>query len=210
MQRDNLIGKRFGRLTVIDFAGLDKCGHAQWLCECDCGNRVVKLGTNLKRGLTTSCGCRRTEVTRECKTTHGMCGARLYTTWRNMIRRCEDPNDKLYHRYGGRGIHVCNEWYNFENFLDWALNSGYEPDLTIDRMDNDEDYCPKNCRWANRITQGNNTSTNRHITYNGETHTIAEWARLLGITYNSLYHRIEREDFRDFELYFGLFRADYR
>lgn len=208
MQRDDFIGKQFGRLRVIDFAGIDKCGHARWLCECDCGNIVVKLGTNLKRGLTTSCGCRRVEVAREQKTTHGMYGSRLYNVWSGMIQRCENPNDKLYHRYGGRGICVCNEWYDFENFLDWSLNSGYQPDLTIDRIDNDDGYYPENCRWANRITQGNNTSTNRRITYGGETHTIAEWSRLFGVNYDRLYRRIQKGDMQDFEEYYGIKEND--
>lgn len=202
MKKDNLIGTTFGRLTVIDHAESDSRGHSRWVCECVCGNRVVIQGTNLKRGLTTSCGCRRVEVATEHVQTHGMFGTPIYSTWAHMLQRCENPHNKLYHRYGGRGITVCDEWRDFENFHQWAVENGYDPDLTIDRIDNDSGYYPENCRWADRTTQSNNTSQNRRIPYCGMTKTIAEWARLFEMDYGTLYRRIKKNDMRDFERYF--------
>lgn len=192
----------FGRLTVVSSAESDSCGHSRWVCECDCGNQVVIHGTNLKRGLTTSCGCKRIETTRERVKTHGMYGTPMYITWSNMRQRCENSHDKLYHRYGGRGITVCDDWKDFENFHQWAIQNGYDPDLTIDRINNDSGYYPENCRWVDRTTQANNTSQNRKITYCDITKTIAEWARLFEMDYGALYRHIEKDDLSDFEEYF--------
>ena len=121
-----------------------------------------------------------------------------------MINRCRRENNDNYNRYGGRGIDVCSEWDDFAEFQRWAIDNGYNEDLTIDRIDNDDGYCPENCRWVDTLTQGNNRTTNHVITYNGETHTIAEWSRILGIKYPTLYSRINRGDMRDFEDYFDI------
>lgn len=120
-----------------------------------------------------------------------------------MKQRCTNERSDTYHSYGGRGIHVCDEWLDFENFRDWAFDSGYEPGLTIDRINNNDGYYPGNCRWADRRTQANNRRTNRFVTYGGDTHTIAEWARLFEISYQKLLGRVNRGDMRDFEEYFG-------
>ena len=119
-----------------------------------------------------------------------------------MHQRCNDANHTSYHRYGGRGIKVCDEWGKFESFRDWALNSGYELGLTLDREHNDSGYYPDNCRWVTQQTQTNNRSTNHFITYNGDTHTIAEWARLFQVNYSTLQGRIKRGNMQDFEKYF--------
>lgn len=202
MKRDNLVGEKFGRLTVKSSAGSDICGHSMWLCECECGNQVVIAGTNLKRGLTGSCGCRRIEIATERLTTHGMYGTPLYICWSDMLQRCRDPNNKLYHRYGGRGIVVCDEWKSFENFNRWAMDSGYMAGLTIDRINNDKGYYPENCRWVDRITQGNNTSKNRRVSYHSMNKTVAEWARLLEMDYNILYRHLAKNNVSDLERYF--------
>lgn len=202
MKRDNLIGEHFGRLTVLKFYGTNSCGHSLWECKCSCGNLVTVAGTNLKRGLTTSCGCKRNEITIDRLKTHGMYGTPLYHSWAGMIRRCSNPNDKLYHRYGGRGIAVCDEWKSFEGFYQWSAENGYQSDLTIDRINNDEGYSPNNCRWTDRITQSNNTSQNRKITYNGITKTIADWARLLNLNYDYLYRHLSKGNLEDLENYF--------
>ena len=203
MKRDNFIGTRFGQLTVISPFESDLNGLSRWVCKCDCGNETVAYGTNLKRGLTTSCGCKRKEVTREEKTTHGMYGTPLYHSWSGMLQRCKNSNDKLYYRYGGRGITVCEEWNDFENFYQWAIKNNYKPGLTIDRINNDDGYYPENCRWTDRITQGNNTSLNRRITYREITKTIAQWARLFKMDYNTLYRHLAKNDMSDFEKHFN-------
>ena len=107
-----------------------------------------------------------------------------------MRDRCTNENNNYYKNYGGRGISVCEEWLSFDNFKSWALENGYSDELTIDRIDNNGNYCPQNCRWADRFQQANNTSTNRHLTYNGRTMTFSEWARELGIYNTTLYRRL--------------------
>lgn len=107
---------------------------------------------------------------------------RLYGIWTGIKGRTQNHNNKCYKNYGGRGITVCDEWENsYEAFRDWALANGYQDDLTIDRIDNDGNYCPENCRWVDRITQNNNRRSNHFITHNGETKTITQWARETGL-----------------------------
>ena len=120
-----------------------------------------------------------------------------------MRQRCDNVDHKFYQRYGGRGIKVCDEWTDFEHFRDWAIDNGYETGLTLDRECNDDGYYPENCRWVTQQIQTNNRSTNHFITYNGDTHTVAEWARLFKVNYSTLQGRIKRHDMRDFEEYFG-------
>ena len=188
----DLVGQRFGRLVVLERSGT-QCGSAMWLCKCDCGNMVVSNGHNLRRGVTKSCGCNKSEATRKIVTTHGQSKTRLYRTWTGMKQRCSNPNRKAYKDYGGRGIVVCEEWNNsFEAFYDWAINSGYSDNLTIDRIDNDGSYCPENCRWVSRTEQANNKSTNNYITVNGETHTKAEWTKITGVSRATIDGRLKR------------------
>jgi hypothetical protein len=201
-ERENLIGKRFGRLTVIDFDHSDTHRNSYWLCECDCGNKSIVTRGGLTSGNTTSCGCYNKDRVRESTTTHGLSRSPLYKAWRDMRSRCENTNATHYHRYGGRGIEVCDEWKNFENFRDWAEVSGYDSKLTIDRINNNGSYSPDNCRWADRHAQGNNRSTNHIIEYNGQAHNIMEWTKILGVNYSTLWGRLKRNDMRDFESYF--------
>lgn len=199
----SIIGKRFGQLTVLEFCYLDARRQSHWLCECDCGNKTVVQRANLTSGGTLSCGCHRRENVIRRSTTHGESNTPLYYVWHSMHQRCNNTNHKFYPRYGGRGIKVCDEWGDFEPFRDWALDSGYESGLTLDRECNDSGYYPENCRWVPQQTQVNNRSITRFVTYNGDTRTIAEWARLLHVSYNTLLTRINRNDMRDFEKYFG-------
>lgn len=192
----DLTGQRFGRLTVIR-RGENKCGHPAWICQCDCGNVTHILGDSLRNGNTKSCGCFRKEVTSELHTTHHMSVRgrrhRLYTIWSQMKNRCYNSNTDTYKHYGGRGISMCDEWKNdYMSFYTWAITNGYRDDLTIDRIDNDGNYCPENCRWADAVTQQNNTRHNRKLTLNGKTQTIAEWIRELHIKYGVLEHRVHR------------------
>ena len=117
-------------------------------------------------------------------------GTRLYSIWSHMKQRTTDQNVDRYEHYGGKGIAICKEWKDYEKFKEWALLNGYQDSLTIDRIDNDGNYEPSNCRWADKITQANNTSRNHFIEFNGEIKTIAEWARKIGIKREALYNRI--------------------
>lgn len=124
---------------------------------------------------------------------HGGKGTRIYRIWMKMRRRCSDPSEDNYLRYGGRGITVCDEWRDsFAAFRDWAIANGYADDLTIDRIDNDGNYEPSNCRWATRKTQQNNTRRNHYITANGLTLTVAEWSERTGIKYDTLQTRLKK------------------
>lgn len=157
----DLVGQKFGRLSVIDRTENSKSGGTRFICKCDCGNEVVVVGGNLRSGNTTSCGCFHKErvaaMNREVKVTHGKTHTRLYTIWTDMKQRCKNVNDRCYDIYGGRGITVCDEWANdFENFYEWAMSNGYQDSLSIDREDNDKGYCPSNCRWATAKDQANN------------------------------------------------------
>lgn len=162
-RRENIIGYKFNRLTVIRENGRDSGGHMLYLCECNCGNQISAPLSRLKSGNTKSCGCFRKENTHNMRIKHGMKGTRLYRIWRSMKDRCYNPNFKDYSLYGGRGITVCQEWLNdFSAFYDWAVTHGYADNLSIDRMDNDKGYSPDNCRWATALEQRLNQRRCKH------------------------------------------------
>lgn len=191
--KQDLTGQRFGRLTVIEEAGRNKSKKVLWRCVCDCGKETIVIAQQLTSGRTKSCGCLVHDVCKVVNVTHGMSGTRLHKIWCNIIDRCTNENSPSYKNYGGRGIKICNEWRrSFQSFYDWAMSHGYKENLTIDRVDNNGDYCPDNCRWTDKLTQANNTRNNHYIEYNGERHSTAEWARILNISYPALKHRIER------------------
>lgn len=125
--------------------------------------------------------------------THGEKGTRLYTIWANMKQRCNLKTSKDYRKYGGRGIKVCSEWaQSFEAFRDWAISNGYRDNLTIDRINNDGDYCPENCRWTTVKAQANNRRSNRLLTYKGETKTMQQWCDIFGITKECVSYRLKK------------------
>jgi len=173
------------RLTPIKFV-YRRDRRDYWLCRCSCGKEKIIRLVYVLSNFTRSCGCIRLK--------HGgsIRGAResLYTIWANMHRRCENPNDAAYGYYGGRGIYVCERWKDYANFRQDV--SPRSPGLTLDRIDNDGPYSPENCRWASRQEQAENMSNNHILTLNGESGTLASWARRLGMNWVSLARRLER------------------
>lgn len=147
-----MIGKKFGRLTVLEFESVVE-GRAHYLCRCDCGNSGVVNGTLLTSGAVKSCGC----LSLDSKTTHGLSNHKLYDVWVSMIQRCCNPNNERFHRYGGRGITVCDDWKSdFLSFYNWATTHGYQDGLTIERQNNDLGYSPNNCTWVTNQIQARN------------------------------------------------------
>lgn len=190
--KHDMTGERFGRLTVTTYAGKAPNGHTLWECKCSCGAFVTVSRSNLISGRQVSCGCKRREQAGMINQTHGGRNSRLYSIWCNMITRTTNPKGTAYHRYGGRGVKMCEEWRNnFEAFRDWALANGYTEELTIDRIDNDGGYEPDNCRWVPWSEQFNHRSNTKLITYHGETLSISQWAEKLNISKTMLYQRIK-------------------
>ena len=189
----DLTGQRFGRLTVIEAAGMrHRC--IQWKCRCECGNIVVIDGTSLRRGRSKSCGCLSKELFIERNTTHNMTGTPIHHTWSDMKQRCTNPKHNSYSRYGGRGITVCDEWLNsFQTFYDYVskLEHFGEEGYSIDRIDNNGNYEPGNIRWATDAQQRHNQRSNVFVEYKGEKMVLAEAARRSGICYMTLSRRIK-------------------
>ena len=180
----DLSGHVYGKLTVLhEYFPYSK--RRKWVCTCVCGVQCVIAGNNLRNGHTQSCGCYAKQQTSNANTTHGCTETRLYNTHQHMISRCTCPSDSRYASYGGRGIRVCAAWEDFSVFKLWAESHGYKQHLTIDRINNDGNYEPTNCRWATPTTQSRNRNKlpNKTSSYIGVSwhNTKKKWAANVGV-----------------------------
>lgn len=187
----NLIGQKFGKLTVTAFAGRDKHDYPLWDCVCDCGGKKTARSQELKRGDTTSCGCVHREIFRRITTTHGCAKEDWYMCWKSMVDRTTNPKAESYDWYKSRGIRIEDpRWLDPRNFFS---DMGPRPSKThsIDRMDNGKGYYKENCRWATKEEQGNNRSTCRMVALNGVSLTVSQWSKKTGIPRNIIYLRLD-------------------
>lgn len=165
----DLTDQKFGRLIAKSRNGTANDGGATWLCICECGNRTTVKSGNLRSGHTKSCGCFMKDRISESLGTHMQSHRRLYNVWTSIKARCYNPNNQYFRHYGGRGITMCDDWkQNYQSFHDWAMESGYDPkakryECTIDRIDNNGDYCPENCRWVDMKIQRHNRSDSEEV-----------------------------------------------
>lgn len=193
----DLSGQTFGRLTVIhkgeDYTRKNGRHETAFVCQCECGNVIRVRASQLKSGNTQSCGCARKEQVGALNRTHGKSGTRLHYIWARMRQRCLNESCSDYKHYGARGITVCEEWSSFEAFETWALSSGYDDTLSIDRQNNSLGYSPENCRWVTDVVQANNKRSNRLLTYNGKTQTVSQWAKEIGINRQTIEQRLLRD-----------------
>lgn len=187
----NYIGEKYGLLTVLDIK-YTKNHRKSLICQCECGNTTILNSTNWEK--TKSCGC----LEWKAHITHGLRYTRLNSIWNGIKDRCYNSNSISYPNYGGRGIIVCNEWKdNFKAFYDWAMKNGYDETApygkcTIDRIDNNGNYEPSNCRWVDKQVQANNTRTNRYVEFNGKTQSVAMWGKELGIPRTVITQRLNK------------------
>lgn len=188
----NIIGQKFNRLTVLElfkkeqvylFNGKKNGFRYFYTCLCDCGKITVVAKSHLLSGHTRSCGC--------ISQKHLKTNTRLFRIWIGIKGRCLNKNNKKFKNYGGRGISICDEWKNdFKTFYDWAISNGYADNLTIDRIDNNGNYEPSNCRWVSQEVQQNNKSNNYFIEYNGKSMTLSQWTKLYNLNYSTVVSRL--------------------
>ena len=186
----NLESRQFGRWIVLEKTDTTN-RDLYYLCRCVCGTEKRVCGQSLLSGDTRSCGCLQRELTRNRSITHGATDTKEYTVWEGMRARCRNQNKQDFKNYGGRGIKVCDRWINsFENFIE---DMGLCPEnLTIERIDNDGNYSPENCRWGTRKEQALNRRSNNILTHEGVSKTISEWAEMLNVERSAIAHRLER------------------
>lgn len=190
----DITDNRYGKLIAVEYVGKNKHKKALWKCKCDCGGETITDVTSLNRGHTKSCGCLIKEIApernRKYRTTHGKSKTRLYRIWAGMIQRCK--SDKHYAE-----ISVCEEWFDFERFYEWAISNGYQNDLEIDRKNNKGNYEPCNCRWATRSQQMRNTSSTHFMTYGGITQCQTEWLDSFGLKSKKSFQMMRKKGFSD-------------
>lgn len=189
---DSVIGKRFGRLTAKEWVSTNSRRQFVWKCLCDCGQVALVASSNLRTGVSRSCGCLQREISRAAgdrTRTHSKSGTSIYSIWGSMVRRCHAPNAKDYYRYGAIGIKVCDQWRTFDGFY---TDMGDRPEgMSIDRIDNTKGYEPLNCRWATNTTQQRNKSNNLILDFDGKSMCLSGWSEVLGINEQTLYARLK-------------------
>lgn len=192
MKLIDLTGQRFTRLEVVQRAISNTAsGKPRWVCFCDCGKAVEVAGLSLRNGDTRSCGCLQKEKAREAQIKHGGCDTTEYCTWANMLGRCRSDSFTGYYNYGGRGIEVCERWLNFENFLK-DMGKKPSPEHSIERIDNDGNYCPENCKWATRAEQSINKRNNKWISIGEKTKVLTHWLKELKMDPATFYQRLNK------------------
>lgn len=189
----DLRGKVFGQLEVVAYMGTVN-GESRWLCVCQCGQGHLAFRGNLVSGQTKSCGCLRRSVAAKCHTTHGRRKTPEYKAWQSLIRRCYNQNDAGYHRYGGRGITVCDRWR--KSFALFFEDMGPRPSAShsIERQNNNKGYCKENCCWATPPVQTRNRRSNVMITFDDRTMCLADWAIECNLRTDTLWRRLNRLD----------------
>lgn len=192
----DLVGFKSGRLTVVAFAGMRVGAKGKrttmWLCRCECGNEVSVSNGCLTTMDTKSCGCLAAEKIRNLKLRHGDAAGRRaleYMIWKSMRKRCKNPSDPAFANYGGRGIRVCERWDDYVNFIA-DMGPKPSPKHTLDRINNDGNYEPENCRWATRVEQISNRRSTRSLTLSERTQTVAQWCRELDLNYGTVMWRL--------------------
>lgn len=202
---NDLTGESFGRLTVIGLSPRRSGRKSYWVCQCNCGNKIVVRSDILKAGATQSCGCIKKEqdkINLTVNHSHKESRTRLYTTWLGMKQRCYDENTETYARYGSKGIKVCDDWINdYPAFAEWARNNGYSDDLTIERIDVYSNYSPSNCTWISHSEQANNRRSTIWVEWDGKRQNLKQWSKELGISYGALNSRYNRDNLRPPELF---------
>lgn len=186
----DITGKKYNKLTVISFYDI-KDKKSRWLCECDCGKQKIIYAKDLKSNNTKSCGCLRNIKKYDDKTKNFI--KRLQYIFYHMKQRCYDKNNAGYKYYGNKGITICDEWLkDINNFYNWAINNGYQENLTIERINVNGNYEPNNCRWITKTEQGYNRSNSILYTINGETKCLSEWCKLYDKDYFLVRGRLKR------------------
>lgn len=186
------LGKKVGKITIVEYLGKIKKekgdNHRFWLGKCECGKNIYLRQTDILKETRKSCPkCNRSSYK------HGMTNTRLFHIWQNMRGRCYCKTNYDYKDYGNRGIKICDEWeYEFLNFYNWAINNGYSDELTLDRIDNEKDYCPENCRWSTAKFQSNHKTNNVYYTFKRKTQTSKQWCDEYGISQTTFIDRLKR------------------